>query len=47
MLIVGEKEASENKIAVRQQGKGDIGSFTIEEFKNIINSNIEKNLQPF
>ena len=47
MLIVGEKEASENKIAVRQQGKGDIGTFTIEEFKNIINSIIEKSLQPF
>ena len=47
MLIVGEKEANENKIAVRQQGHGDIGTFTIEEFKNIINSNIEKSLQPF
>ncbi len=32
MLIVGEKEAEENKVAVRLQGDGDKGAMTIEEF---------------
>ncbi len=32
MLVIGEKEMSENKIAVRRQGKGDLGVKGIEEF---------------
>lgn len=32
MLIVGEKERDETKISVREHGKGDLGSFTQEEF---------------
>ncbi|MEO7983633.1 MAG: threonine--tRNA ligase [Bacteroidota bacterium] len=32
MLVVGEKEMSENKVAVRRQGKGDLGIKEIEEF---------------
>lgn len=32
MLIVGEKEADANKVAVRKQGEGDIGAMTVEEF---------------
>ena len=32
MLIIGEKEAAEGKIAVRVQGEGDKGTMTIEEF---------------
>ncbi|HXB09789.1 MAG TPA: threonine--tRNA ligase [Puia sp.] len=32
MLVVGEKEMSENKVAVRRQGKGDLGVKGIEEF---------------
>jgi threonyl-tRNA synthetase len=32
MLIVGEKEASENKVSVRRHGKGDLGSLQLEEF---------------
>ncbi len=26
MLVVGEKEMNENKVAVRRQGKGDLGT---------------------
>ncbi|MCJ8209699.1 threonine--tRNA ligase [Mucilaginibacter sp. RS28] len=36
MLIVGEKEASEGTISVRKHGQGDLGSLTIEEFKQQI-----------
>jgi threonyl-tRNA synthetase len=32
MLIVGEKEASENKVAIRKHGQGDQGSMGFEEF---------------
>ena len=32
MLVVGEKEMAENKVAVRRQGKGDLGVQGIEEF---------------
>jgi len=31
MLIVGEKEMSENKVSVRKQGKGDLGARSIDE----------------
>ncbi|HEY4108777.1 threonine--tRNA ligase [Puia sp.] len=32
MLVVGEKEMNDNKVAVRRQGKGDLGVQGIEEF---------------
>lgn len=32
MLVVGEKEMNENKVAVRRQGKGDAGVKGVEEF---------------
>ncbi len=41
MLIVGEKEAEENKISVRKQSVGDLGSFSVEEFAELINKEIE------
>jgi threonyl-tRNA synthetase len=41
MLIVGEKEAEENKISVRKQSVGDLGSFSVEEFAALINREIE------
>jgi threonyl-tRNA synthetase len=36
MLIVGEKEEAENTVSVRKQAEGDLGSFSIEDFANII-----------
>jgi threonyl-tRNA synthetase len=32
MLVVGEKEMNENKVAVRRQGKGDLGVKSVDEF---------------
>ncbi len=40
MLIVGEKEESEGTMAVRKHGEGDIGSLTIEAFKNLFETKI-------
>src|ERR1700712_1571372 len=36
MLIVGEKEAAEEVVSVRKHGQGDLGSMSIEEFKQQI-----------
>ncbi|OQX78350.1 MAG: threonine--tRNA ligase [Bacteroidetes bacterium 4484_249] len=44
MLIVGEKEEGQGTVSVRRQGKGDIGTFTIEEFVGLINDEIEKEI---
>jgi threonyl-tRNA synthetase len=32
MLVAGEKEVAENKVAVRRQGKGDLGTKDLDEF---------------
>src|SRR5690349_9828047 len=32
MLVVGEKEMNEGKVAIRRQGKGDLGTRTVAEF---------------
>jgi threonyl-tRNA synthetase len=32
MLVVGEKEATEKKLSIRRQGKGDVGQMGVEEF---------------
>jgi len=45
MLIVGEKEEAESTISVRKQGKGDLGSFTIEAFAALINDEIIKMIE--
>lgn len=34
MLVVGEKEMNDQKVAVRRQGKGDLGVKSIDEFIN-------------
>ncbi len=41
MLIIGEKEVTENKVAVRRQGKGDLGSQDVETFIKEIKSEIK------
>ncbi len=35
MLVLGDKELEENKIAVREKTKGDLGAMTLDEFKEI------------
>ena len=41
MLIVGEKEEAEGKMAVRVHGKGDIGEFSAADFVKHVNQIIE------
>ena len=42
MLVVGEKEMSDNTVAIRRQGKGDAGVKGIEEFINEIKVEIKE-----
>jgi threonyl-tRNA synthetase len=44
MLIIGEKEFNENKVSVRKHGTGDLGSFTLTEFIQLINNEVNAGL---
>lgn len=41
MLVIGDKEVEENKVAVRRRGEGDIGTLSVEEFVNRIVKEVE------
>lgn len=45
MLIVGEKEEAEGTVSVRRHGTGDLGSFTIDDFVNLINKEVKEAMQ--
>ncbi len=47
MLIVGEQEANDGTISVRKHSEGDLGTMKIEDFANLINSEINSTLKPF
>ncbi|MDR1756499.1 MAG: threonine--tRNA ligase [Culturomica sp.] len=44
LLVVGEKEAEENRVSVRRQGQGDMGSMTVEEFVSYIHKEVDAQL---
>jgi threonyl-tRNA synthetase len=44
MLVVGEKEAEEKQVSVRQRGEGDKGSMAVEAFATLVGQAIEKEL---
>ena len=45
LLIVGEKEAEENKVSVRAQGEGDKGQMTIAEFIEFMRDLVAKEIE--
>lgn len=47
MVIVGEKEEQDGTVSVRKHGEGDLGTFTIEEFKSLIKEEESKTLKKF
>jgi threonyl-tRNA synthetase len=47
MLIIGEKEAEQNIVSVRKHGQGDLGQFSLEQFKELVNKEIEEKLITF
>ncbi|RBL88161.1 threonine--tRNA ligase [Chitinophaga flava] len=40
MLVLGEKEATDNTVAVRRQAKGDLGTMTLEQFIATVNEEV-------
>ena len=40
MIIIGEKEVAEEKVSIRRQGKGDIGSKSIPEFIEMVQEEV-------
>lgn len=47
MLVIGEKEVSENKVSVRQKGEGDLGTMEINELVELINNKVKEELSDF
>ena len=47
MLIIGEQEAKNSTVSVRRHGGEDMGTITIDEFANIVNSEIKSTLKEF
>ncbi len=45
MLIIGEKEQTDQSVSVRKHGQGDLGTFSLNEFIEIINNEIESSLK--
>ena len=45
MLIVGEKEEAEEKVAVRRQGEGDKGVLGLEEFAKFLTEEVKKEIE--
>lgn len=45
MLVVGEKEAEDGTVAVREHGKGDIGTMTIEDFAKLVQTTIDNDFK--
>jgi threonyl-tRNA synthetase len=47
MIIIGEKEAENGTVSVRKHKEGDLGTFTIEEFTDLIRKEAQKGLKSF
>jgi len=45
LLVVGEKEEAEGTVAVRRQGEGDQGAMKLEEFRDFIANEVNKQLE--
>lgn len=45
LLIVGEKEADNGTISVRKQGEGDKGAMSVDDFRQMIESEIKQQIE--
>ncbi|WP_418536371.1 threonine--tRNA ligase [Odoribacter laneus] len=45
LLVVGENEAKENRVSVRRQGQGDMGTMRVEEFIELIKKEVDGQLK--
>ena len=44
LIVVGENEMNTNTVSVRRQGQGDMGSMSIDDFKKLINEEVESQM---
>ena len=44
MLIMGEKESTDNTVSVRKHGEGDVGSMSVHEFTQFFEKEISKSM---
>ena len=47
MIIVGEREVEEGTISIRKHGGADLGNLSIQEFSNLISTEINSTLKSF
>tara|TARA_B100001765_G_C19508910_1_gene345656 strand:- start:5595 stop:7541 length:1947 start_codon:yes stop_codon:yes gene_type:complete len=47
MIIVGEQEEQNDTVAVRKHSEGDLGSMSVAEFSELINTEIQENIVEF
>lgn len=47
MLVVGEKEMEQQTVSVRRHGQGDLGSFSVQGFANMLASEISRIMPVF
>ncbi|MGY6648256.1 threonine--tRNA ligase [Wenyingzhuangia sp. IMCC45574] len=47
MIIVGEKEEGEESVSVRKHGEGDLGTFSLNDFIELIQKEVAKTLVQF
>ena len=47
MLVVGEKEAEQGIVSVRQQGAADLGQMTIQQFADLVNEQVRKDTESY
>ncbi len=44
MLIIGEKEAADGTVSVREHGQGDLGTMTAQAFADLVNGRVREQL---
>jgi threonyl-tRNA synthetase len=44
MLVIGEQEATNNQVAVREHKKGDIGVMNVQEFSDFVTNKVKEEL---
>ena len=47
MIIVGENEENDNTVSVRQHGGEDLGTISVDEFSELLRTEINKTLKQF
>jgi threonyl-tRNA synthetase len=47
MLIIGENEEKDGTVSVRKHSEGDLGTYSIEDFAELIQNEISKTLKSF